>query len=161
MGSPPLMRGTDIYAEGSIDNRRITPAHAGNSPASFTSVITHEDHPRSCGEQKVWEIFLVDHLGSPPLMRGTVCRHRLRKHLHRITPAHAGNRPMPTHPTDTYGDHPRSCGEQHPIHPRRVNPSGSPPLMRGTAAEGGNYEKNARITPAHAGNSRQPREAIS
>ena len=37
-GSPPLMRGTAVYSTGTLELKRITPAHAGNSFPFLPSV---------------------------------------------------------------------------------------------------------------------------
>ena len=50
-GSPPLMRGTDMKERSTMDDLRITPAHAGNSSVVNFGILAFEDHPRSCGEQ--------------------------------------------------------------------------------------------------------------
>ena len=52
-GSPPHMRGTAHEAKRAIDSVRITPAHAGNSVPDTLHDIGTEDHPRTCGEQKL------------------------------------------------------------------------------------------------------------
>ena len=111
---------------------RITPAHAGNSLQSYTLYGRVQDHPRSCGEQWRLSPYPAQVLGSPPLMRGTVCKIPQKRHRTGITPAHAGNSRLIYHHVERYGDHPRSCGEQPRIRRQRSSGSGSPPLMRGT-----------------------------
>ena len=99
------MRGTVDFVEDLSGGDRITPAHAGNSPARTRITPAHAgnssrpaefarregDHPRACGEQ----FFIVNPpqklMGSPPRMRGTEeCMLAGLTH-DRITPAHAGN----------------------------------------------------------------------
>jgi len=70
---------------------RITPAHAGNTLDEATKPCYVKDHPRACGEHRVYKGRCINLLGSPPRMRGT--QHnadKWRKHRG-ITPAHAGN----------------------------------------------------------------------
>ena len=53
-GSPPRMRGKGYHEETKISNIRITPAYAGKSfPASSVSLMSW-DHPRVCGEKKLY-----------------------------------------------------------------------------------------------------------
>ena len=87
-------------------------------------------------------------------MRGTVNELSDDGSYVRITPAHAGNSPyMPGCLRDTW-DHPRACGEQDTREAARGGPTGSPPRMRGTDYQKSLIDPKARITPAHAGNSR-------
>ena len=132
LGSPPLMRGTVVERILTKRVARITPAHAGNSLQSYTLYGRVQDHPRSCGEQWRLSPYPAQVLGSPPLMRGTVCKIPQKRHRTGITPAHAGNSRLIYHHVERYGDHPRSCGEQPRIRRQRSSGSGSPPLMRGT-----------------------------
>ena len=57
-------------------------------------IISAEDHPRTCGENGVWEIPEYPHLGSPPHMRGKATETDKNFLLSRITPAHAGKREL-------------------------------------------------------------------
>ena len=54
------------------------------------------------------------------------------------------------------GDHPRACGE-YVFREIIIFPNmGSPPRMRGILADYYGKSVSARITPAHAGNTRMP-----
>ena len=127
------MRGTDKRGGKRTGHTRITPAHAGNRYVSEGLDVAEQDHPRSCGEQLSMEMFFTQ--------------------MARITPAHAGNRQSEGFPVCDGGDHPRSCGEQNGFCPYGMGTKGSPPLMRGTAAQQDISQLMGRITPAHAGNS--------
>ena len=48
-------------------------------------------------------------------------------------------------------DHPRPCGEKLPLEQRQKSVVGSPPPMRGKAAQHSEQSSCSRITPAHAG----------
>ena len=72
IGSPPLMRGTDLSRGGDIMYTGITPAHAGNSLPGSALPSPSQDHPRSCGEQLPARHMQNTSTGSPPPMRGTV-----------------------------------------------------------------------------------------
>ena len=173
-GSPPRVRGTgtvDLFCEARVG---ITPACAGNSApyALITSALG--DHPRVCGEQQVRESICglrLDHPrvcgeqhhttawpvwpgGSPPRVRGTVCKKRKAPCSIGITPACAGNRKKETSRVLLFGDHPRVCGEQFGISPAKNDRGGSPPRVRGTGAADLEAGNRHRITPACAGNSR-------
>ena len=69
----------------------------------------------------------------------------------RITPAHAGKSNLPSDLFDSYGDHPRTCGEKFSHHNSGRILSGSPPHMRGKVCAMPSSQSNVGITPAHAG----------
>ena len=79
----------------------------------------------------------------------------------RITPAHAGKSNLPSDLFDSYGDHPRTCGEKNFVNFAKGAGAGSPPHMRGKVAVLAFGGLCAGITPAHAGkrtvNSDHPR----
>ena len=160
-GSPPLMRGTVVERILTKRVARITPAHAGNSLQSYTLYGRVQDHPRSCGEQWRLSPYPAQVLGSPPLMRGTVCKIPQKRHRTGITPAHAGNSRLIYHHVERYGDHPRSCGEQWDTSTWHSRRRGSPPLMRGTAFLKLPECFYEGITPAHAGNSIAPSSTVA
>ena len=73
-GSPPPMRGK-VGGEGEGKDRvRITPAYAGKSLSQSSSRYASTDHPRLCGEKRFEMQCIQHHTGSPPPMRGKVCR---------------------------------------------------------------------------------------
>ena len=49
-GSPPRMRGKPTGETYSAYLDRITPAHAGKTPAAHAQGRVSPDHPRACGE---------------------------------------------------------------------------------------------------------------
>ena len=79
----------------------------------------------------------------PPIKKGG-------KHL-RITPAHAGKSEFCISHSNSFWDHPRTCGEKYykPFCPFIVY--GSPPHMRGKVEDLCPRSFQIRITPAHAG----------
>ena len=84
------------------------------------------------GEQVANTIAIVIELGSPPLARGTGTLGKSFFVNHRITPACAGNSPLPSRIVSRERDHPRLRGEQT-FHAYIVlSFMGSPPLARGT-----------------------------
>ena len=72
----------------------------------------------------------------------------------RITPAHAGKRPVTRRTTRDTRDHPRACGEKMVFSSRATTDLGSPPRMRGKGAHSASGPVGKRITPAHAGKRR-------
>ena len=130
---------------------RITPAYAGKSQCNFSTPRTAGDHPRVCGEKPnriVWEHWKE---GSPPRMRGKVCRSHAGAPASRITPAYAGKSPRTQNRKDTPRDHPRVCGEKHRMESTCPRRTGSPPRMRGKESESMRRGHAKGITPAYAG----------
>ena len=154
------MRGKGRVASVSIKNPRITPAHAGKSWHSNSSARRRWDHPRPCGEKLSSSCAMMHMPGSPPPMRGKGAAKPGANVFDRITPAHAG-KSSAFNSADARGkDHPRPCGEKLEGTIEEAVKGGSPPPMRGKDA-GGHYLMPARrITPAHAGKSRHPPDAI-
>ena len=112
-GSPPHMRGTVSASSVVSYTVRITPAHAGNSRTTFYSYNRYQDHPRTCGEQRVLLSSPFPKFGSPPHMRGTDFLKPDHVGKERITPAHAGNSKREGSVIWDTQDHPRTCGEQY------------------------------------------------
>ena len=89
-GSPPRMRGKPASSQFRQSFGRITPAHAGKTPVAGIFLGKNKDHPRTCGENKIRERFVVDKEESPPRMRGKLLIDTCGKSKHGITPACAG-----------------------------------------------------------------------
>jgi len=105
-----------------------------------------------CGEQPNGGWCRVVIRGSPPRVRGTEISRRRGDAWIRITPACAGNRVTMAPVSLCIEDHPRVCGEQVQVQATFLCGFGSPPRVRGTAAQSGNGSKTEGITPACAGN---------
>ena len=151
-GSPPRVRGTDLWSGLRPVCARITPACAGNRPPEIPCKSGTPDHPRVCGEQLYKATGRSCILGSPPRVRGTGKSVLGPAGKQRITPACAGNR-FPVFPeNNTFKDHPRVCGEQAIFAFKIVHLSGSPPRVRGTVCSEKSSFRQKRITPACAGN---------
>ena len=111
-GSPPRMRGKGLLRPDSFNGAGITPAYAGKS-ASVTFVkLSVWDHPRVCGEKFLVYRYPMNHLGSPPRMRGKVFYRDDTSAEVRITPAYAGKRLKGFCEFCQPQDHPRVCGEK-------------------------------------------------
>ena len=72
IGSPPHMRGKEMFEELYSTGERITPAHAGKSYENSEKIVEMMDHPRTCGEKNNIRADRGNNIGSPPHMRGKV-----------------------------------------------------------------------------------------
>ena len=111
IGSPPRMRGKPHIGDVDKVFQRITPAHAGKTPLSFSSHSLSTDHPRACGENLLEQPFFQRLDGSPPRMRGKLSPLSRIHPGNRITPAHAGKTQAVSGIDALSADHPRACGE--------------------------------------------------
>ena len=145
------MRGKADSSAQAEESSRITPAYAGKRPFAAAETASPEDHPRLCGEKLSRFPAKVSEMGSPPPMRGKAGRCAASVPNWRITPAYAGKSGGIYHEKDRCKDHPRLCGEKFPRISHLVDSQGSPPPMRGKAAESLRTQAVRRITPAYAG----------
>ena len=152
IGSPPPMRGKVLHKLSSAFCTRITPAHAGKSPALDHGIFEHLGSPppmrgkgldagqggrRSgitpahAGKRLLLRCLGACAEGSPPPMRGKgVCRRSAATEAG-ITPAHAGKSARRTIYAAGAEDHPRPCGEKQQLFGKWPCLLGSPPPMRG------------------------------
>ena len=150
-GSPPRMRGKACTCSCASIAGRITPAYAGKSPGCGKPCGKNRDHPRVCGEKSKTVLSPCTIQGSPPRMRGKVCRTAYHRRRNGITPAYAGKRTTPPAACCPPGDHPRVCGEKRQGIRRGSCEKGSPPRMRGKVRRGSDAPRRGGITPAYAG----------
>ncbi len=92
VGSPPPMRGKEMFVGKIVKRKWITPAYAGKSESGRSTQKHGKDHPRLCGEKMLRKSHLTALSGSPPPMRGKAQNRGERRRVHRITPAYAGKR---------------------------------------------------------------------
>ena len=130
-GSPPRMRGKQVFYKESDLVGRITPAHAGKTFGITKITGLESDHPRACGENASNAINSAVGFGSPPRMRGKPSHLLFSSRSRRITPAHAGKTGGSVRSCLSISDHPRACGENFFIKRLTFFPGGSPPRMRG------------------------------
>ena len=109
------------------------------------------DHPRRCGENRLFFDFAQIHKGSPPQVRGKlhprfpdICKGR-------ITPAGAGKTLSDVDRDGNKKDHPRRCGENTESMEEIAVSLGSPPQVRGKRILNNACGMDDRITPAGAG----------
>ena len=74
IGSPPRMRGAPDQRDQPPHRPRITPAHAGSTSRPMSTAESAADHPRACGEHSRPSSTQGHTAGSPPRMRGALCR---------------------------------------------------------------------------------------
>ena len=155
-GSPPRMRGKDRPVSHRQLTAGITPAYAGKRVKAFASKISHQDHPRVCGEKACGRASPRGAKGSPPRMRGKVWTADPAEIKERITPAYAGKSGLDAAQRLLNQDHPRVCGEKCAGALKNSLSTGSPPRMRGKARTTTHDFWRDGITPAYAGK-RQPK----
>ncbi len=89
-GSSPRMRGKHIFRAVAVNQRRIIPAHAGQTIPLLLNCVVHADHPRACGANSRSGNPHRYAAGSSPRMRGKLGNVPEKCFLFRIIPAHAG-----------------------------------------------------------------------
>ena len=145
------MRGKQVGAKADKLVGRIIPAHAGQTTISkkLRSEIT--DHPRACGANGCVSFLRHFRFGSSPRMRG---KRQTRMHMAsrpRIIPAHAGQTYVTSDGNNNGPDHPRACGANSLPMTFIIDRNGSSPRMRGKLGHVHDRAGEARIIPAHAG----------
>ena len=139
MGSSPLTRGKRLFRLDWVNRRRLIPAHAGKTSSSHCRHREVWAHPRSRGENQLWDPAPPHGGGSSPLTRGKP-RADGRGHRRRgLIPAHAGK---------TYGL--ASILEEN---------RGSSPLTRGKRIIRRTPARRPGLIPAHAGKTLATRRA--
>ena len=153
VGSPPRVRGKGSIRCATAPTTAITPACAGKRLWPRRTNTMSQDHPRVCGEKVSSIASVIGFSGSPPRVRGKVCRQHRDLCRLGITPACAGKSFSPGSPLSPLRDHPRVCGEK--VQPAEVprHAVGSPPRVRGKAGIPIDAIEEIRITPACAGKS--------
>ena len=147
------MRGKVKQDGSTLCRCRITPAYAGKRLRRQAPRCQSEDHPRLCGEKRMYTLLDLLPWGSPPPMRGKANGNKFIDGKYRITPAYAGKSVLGDPRCHSSRDHPRLCGEKFSIRSTKSNCPGSPPPMRGKVKYHGKGLYLHRITPAYAGKS--------
>ena len=150
-GSSPRMRGKRQRLPQPRCQRRIIPAHAGQTRALGSSPSFRADHPRACGANKRWARGVPSLRGSSPRMRGKPDLIGAGGPRGRIIPAHAGQTPTAVRFPLFPPDHPRACGANPIFSACRWTHFGSSPRMRGKPRAMNANADRVRIIPAHAG----------
>ena len=132
-GSPPRMRGQDLFGHIHFLFCWITPADAGTRSSGGCMRPRSQDHPRGCGDKTQKSQMPCQVAGSPPRMRGQGAPTRRYLSCAGITPADAGTSTSRTACGSWCGDHPRGCGDKAAQRAAALEKLGSPPRMRGQA----------------------------
>ena len=125
------MRGKDASEKTTAVRSGITPAYAGKREGAKCAKINHKDHPRLCGEKRIFLRYCQLLQGSPPPMRGKAHKSSGTAFSIRITPAYAGKSDPKVLGVRNAKDHPRLCGEKCTPQLKLTIFEGSPPPMRG------------------------------
>ena len=145
------MRERRFIIQLTITDIRITPARAGKTCREWYSGPRYGDHPRSCGKDKEVPDWILNLLGSPPLVRERLIAILVIYPHQGITPARAGKTCRSVNRGCIFRDHPRSCGKDHERQIHGMARSGSPPLVRERLVQDIVRGPNRGITPARAG----------
>ena len=130
VGSPPLVRERLYIVNTFLAIIGITPARAGKTIPLPLMSLCCQDHPRSCGKDKLPFGYVGIVWGSPPLVRERRTASCRPDNGSGITPARAGKTKFCRSASCRSQDHPRSCGKDHACPPSIAIMSGSPPLVR-------------------------------
>ena len=150
-GSPPQVRGKQVFYYRRRKQVGITPAGAGKTRAGRLTGWSFRYHPRRCGENHHPPVRHHRCGGSPPQVRGKHRNCRQYAYQHRITPAGAGKTPHEFLVIIANEDHPRRCGENFGGASATKNEPESPPQVRGKPASVSASAPAEGITPAGAG----------
>ena len=112
LGSPPRVRGKELFFDNHYFIARITPACAGKSKMIKEIKAYDKDHPRVCGEKSPVDAVTKARAGSPPRVRGKGRAFTSAFIFRGITPACAGKRSLLFELPPFPEDHPRVCGEK-------------------------------------------------
>ena len=129
------MRGKPVVFPRGRGNRRIIPAHAGQTPVAGAGGIPATDHPRACGANLSEHFRVSTDYGSSPRMRGKQSVLLENGFDGRIIPAHAGQTRFQVPPMELLADHPRACGANKVTRWLNASPCGSSPRMRGKQSD--------------------------
>ena len=145
------MRGKPTVRAVASRERRIIPAHAGQTLIRAGRRRHEPDHPRACGANPPTRQIVQLGCGSSPRMRGKRVERLLRGLGRRIIPAHAGQTDFVAEFLRVLPDHPRACGANSASRSVTISTVGSSPRMRGKRSQCAPSRGSARIIPAHAG----------
>ena len=145
------MRGKHDRYGHAVAQRRIIPAHAGQTALSSSSLVNATDHPRACGANGGLPMAFSWLTGSSPRMRGKRVEPVCDGAEVRIIPAHAGQTAPNRQDACPCPDHPRACGANRRYGRFSTRPVGSSPRMRGKRPVHHRVHADLRIIPAHAG----------
>ena len=150
-GSSPLTRGKLQRIAATATSARLIPAHAGKTSLGKGLSPVIGAHPRSRGENHVFDVGGREYSGSSPLTRGKRMRPTPSQSRPGLIPAHAGKTDCRSLRCVAGPAHPRSRGENLRESYRAIMCGGSSPLTRGKLRGGDQVRHRQGLIPAHAG----------
>ena len=158
-GSSPHVRGAPIACRIRSARVGIIPACAGSTCMMPSRMRIGRDHPRMCGEHFIEQTDAPRIVGSSPHVRGARARDGVGELIPGIIPACAGSTRSRRAARAWKRDHPRMCGEHHPIVRAHVHKRGSSPHVRGARRVTDSLDPSPGIIPACAGSTLRPRRS--
>ena len=155
-GLPPPTRGIRGPQSNVQRGRRSTPAHAGNTTASYHPYRPPMVYPRPRGEYRPASALDYHAKGLPPPTRGIHDGVWEAFAEGGSTPAHAGNTLHPKRTLRVVRVYPRPRGEYNDARAAAGESGGLPPPTRGIHGYPSVHYRAGRSTPAHAGNTARP-----
>ena len=150
-GSSPRVRGKQGPTWKTVQTRGLIPACAGKTERLGSYFDLNRAHPRVCGENLLATRLARVILGSSPRVRGKLRSFPACRCAGRLIPACAGKTSLGPQSESRQPAHPRVCGENARVSPRRSQIRGSSPRVRGKP----NWEScgfmRSRLIPACAG----------
>ena len=150
-GSSPLTRGKRGRVDSCLDRCRLIPAHAGKTRPWGHARVAGRAHPRSRGENPLFQEATTGVDGSSPLTRGKPPLAVGTRPVPRLIPAHAGKTIAKDKTNPPPRAHPRSRGENSNFASQTCRLDGSSPLTRGKLPNCPERPSERRLIPAHAG----------
>ena len=130
-GTSPRMRGKRFGGGLRATSSRNIPAYAGKTAHHSAGWECRAEHPRVCGENRIFNTESQFENGTSPRMRGKLCGVPPPETKMRNIPAYAGKTPASVPAKHTPAEHPRVCGENDQPRARFRKESGTSPRMRG------------------------------
>ena len=161
VGSSPRVRGKLGLTKNDEAPERLIPACAGKTPYCPFNDRRARAHPRVCGENEPAIPQARKLAGSSPRVRGKLTLSLQAKHNTGLIPACAGKTLSPAPWLASPRAHPRVCGENVGLKPRRVALGGSSPRVRGKQMFKPEVDRRARLIPACAGKTRTPHGIVA
>ena len=150
-GSSPLTRGKFQRWRMCRVISGLIPAHAGKISKHLNPWRPAWAHPRSRGENLLFDNVGKDIPGSSPLTRGKLGSWSVARNGWGLIPAHAGKIMVCSFVVGAAGAHPRSRGENASSRSTVMPRSGSSPLTRGKFEVRLLGRRGLGLIPAHAG----------
>ncbi len=150
-GTPPPARGPQGGRGRHGRDRRNTPACAGTTRCSASTLCATREHPRLRGDHRAMSTASGHSCGTPPPARGPLGPREVPAFERRNTPACAGTTAARTASPRTGAEHPRLRGDHLGYRTGAVIEDGTPPPARGPRLHVLPVRVGPRNTPACAG----------